>query len=241
MSRTFFSRERISDFDLFARYSDKAIGFMKDRLSEGYALDIQDLSSRFTLDSASEFLFGRSVNTLRAGLPYPHNAPQTWNEFPVTFEEGSQESMEEAFSGASVDVQQVMAERMRLGWIWPLAEVFRDKSRDPMKAVRAYLDPIVENAVQEKREKETKGYATPLGKGGVEEGETLLEHLVKVTDGAHCHTIPSSPLTEISTDQNIIKDEILNIIVAGRDTVSLPNIRPFGSLPSNRAFRPRLL
>lgn len=41
MTRPFFSRERISDFDHFTRYADRAISKLKARLPEGYAIDIQ--------------------------------------------------------------------------------------------------------------------------------------------------------------------------------------------------------
>ncbi|KAH8108380.1 cytochrome P450 [Phellopilus nigrolimitatus] len=74
MTRPFFSRERISHFDLFTRHADQAIVLMQQCFREGYSLDMQDLLGRFTLDSASEFLFGKCMHALRAGLPYPHNA-----------------------------------------------------------------------------------------------------------------------------------------------------------------------
>lgn len=56
MTRPFFSRERISDFELFGRHADDAISKLASRLSEGEAVDFQDLVSRFTLDSATEFV-----------------------------------------------------------------------------------------------------------------------------------------------------------------------------------------
>ena len=46
---------------------------MKERFRNGHALDFQDLISRFTLDSATEFLFGHCVHSLRHDLPYAHN------------------------------------------------------------------------------------------------------------------------------------------------------------------------
>jgi hypothetical protein len=56
MTRPFFSRERVSDFELFARHADEALKKLRDRLREGEAVDAQDLVSRFTLDSATEFV-----------------------------------------------------------------------------------------------------------------------------------------------------------------------------------------
>ncbi|KAK6988131.1 cytochrome P450 [Favolaschia claudopus] len=72
-TRPFFNRDRISDFEIFAHHADRAIERMKERLREGYALNFQDLAGRFTMDSATSFLFGSCVDSLSAPLPYPHN------------------------------------------------------------------------------------------------------------------------------------------------------------------------
>ena len=37
-------------------------------------LDVQDIFARFTLDSASELLFGKNLDTLHGELPIPGNA-----------------------------------------------------------------------------------------------------------------------------------------------------------------------
>ncbi|QRV93094.1 cytochrome P450 family protein [Ceratobasidium sp. AG-Ba] len=60
MTRPFFTRDRVSDFELFARHSDNAISKLLARLSEpsNPAVDFQDLVARFTLDTGTEFLFG---------------------------------------------------------------------------------------------------------------------------------------------------------------------------------------
>jgi hypothetical protein len=41
MARPFFTRERITDFDIFARHADKIIQKMKDNFSAGNPIDIQ--------------------------------------------------------------------------------------------------------------------------------------------------------------------------------------------------------
>jgi len=41
MTRPFFSKDRISHFDLFGRHSDAAIKSMKARFAEGAAIDFQ--------------------------------------------------------------------------------------------------------------------------------------------------------------------------------------------------------
>ena len=47
---------------------------MVERLKEGVPVDWQDLVGRFTMDSATEFLFGTCVNSLHASIPYAKNA-----------------------------------------------------------------------------------------------------------------------------------------------------------------------
>jgi hypothetical protein len=77
MTRPFFSKDRVSHFDIFDRHAADAIKQVKARVGQGYAVDVQvnihaicshlflpfsqDVVSRFTLDSATEFLFGMFV------------------------------------------------------------------------------------------------------------------------------------------------------------------------------------
>ena len=41
MTRPFFARDRIQDFEIFDKYAMKAIDKMKHRFNEGYALNFQ--------------------------------------------------------------------------------------------------------------------------------------------------------------------------------------------------------
>lgn len=41
MTRPFFSKDRISHFDIFGRHADDGIRFMKERFRAGYAVDFQ--------------------------------------------------------------------------------------------------------------------------------------------------------------------------------------------------------
>lgn len=69
MTRPFFAKELISNFETFAQHSDHLIQVI-DRLSaldrptavnRDGAIEIQDLFGRFTLDAATEFLMGGSI------------------------------------------------------------------------------------------------------------------------------------------------------------------------------------
>ena len=70
--------------------------------------------------------------------------------------------------------QSVAAKRIQFNEAWKLFEFWKDGLAEPMIVMREVLDPIVENVLK-------KG-----GKGPTDdnvEGETLLSHLAKLTDG----------------------------------------------------------
>ncbi|KAJ7248671.1 cytochrome P450 [Mycena rebaudengoi] len=202
MTRPFFHRERISDFDLFDHYAENAIAQFKARLREGYAADFQDMVARFTMDSASSFLFGQNVRSLDAGLPYPYHVSTDTSKSPAAAHPSS------AFAIAFQEAQTITALRSRFGEHWPLSEFWVDRLEKPMSVVRGFLDPILEEAVAKKRAmpadmQENNKKTNELGDRQVEEGESLLDHLINYTD-----------------DHTILADEILNITAAGRDTTA---------------------
>ncbi|KZT71411.1 cytochrome P450 [Daedalea quercina L-15889] len=207
MTRPFFSKDRISHFELFDRHAEAALNKMSERLRAGYAIDFQDLVSRFTLDSATEFLFGACVHSLRSTLPFPYNlsasSPFAASTMPLVSEHDKAEAFATAFSVA----EHLCAERVMMGKIWPLWEMRKDKSREHMRVVDEYLHPILEEALRKKsqreREEKAKGEKRPEEVDGIEEEETLLDHLVKFT-----------------SDLTVLHDEVLNILLAGRDTTA---------------------
>ena len=128
---------------------------------------------RFTLDSATEFLFGSCVDSLSSDLPYPHNADTPESRGRVT---KAADDFAEAFAKA----QYYISERERRGPVWPLFEMFKNNTDEPMKIVDAYIDPIIKDAI----DKQLK--APDHGMNNTEElgdDETLLDHLVKITSG----------------------------------------------------------
>ncbi|KAG6876168.1 hypothetical protein C0993_005186, partial [Termitomyces sp. T159_Od127] len=154
------------------------------RMSSGNAIDFQDLMSRFSLDSAAEFLFGYNVHSLTAGIPYPHDAVHV----PPNYVTPQAHSASE-FANAFLQVQEIIARRNLYGWIWPLMEIFEEKTKKPMEIVRAFLDPIIKEAL-------IKNANKPKDKSKeeechVEEGETLIDHLVRLSSGG-CLSIAST-------------------------------------------------
>ncbi|CAA7262232.1 unnamed protein product [Cyclocybe aegerita] len=157
LTRPFFTRERLSDFDIYDRNGEKALTLARERLAQGHSVNVQDLFGRFTLDSATGFLFGHSVDSLSAGLPYPpslaHLSPASFNTHPSN-----------AFDT-----------------IKPYRDIMDD-----------FASPVIQRAIREWESKKDKKD---------EEHNTLLESLLDQTQ-----------------DLQILKDELANLLVAGRDT-----------------------
>lgn len=190
MTRPFFSHDRIGHFNIFDRHAEDAISQMKARFRSGYPVDFQDLISRFTLDSATEFLFGNCVHSLSAGLPYPHNVAATE---ALT----GKAKIAENFAQAFADAQTIIAQRPRKSWVWPLFEIFKDKTTEPMRIVNSFIDPLLKEAIAKKQSHANEE------KDVDNDDTTLLDHLVQMT-----------------TDPVVLRDEILNILIAGRDTTA---------------------
>ncbi|GBE84577.1 cytochrome P450 monooxygenase pc-3 [Sparassis latifolia] len=192
MTRPFFSKDRISHFELFDRHTEEAIMKMKERLHEGRGIDFQDLIARFTLDSATEFLFGHCVHSMESPLPYPHN---------VITSHTVAKSQSSEFAVAFGEALQVLSIRARSGWTWGLFEVFQNKTDKFMKVVDLFLDPILKDALSKKemRMKEASKQEEKLD----EDNETMLDHMTRFT-----------------SDPVILHDEVLNILLAGRDTTA---------------------
>ena len=121
---------------------------MRDRLSAGVSIDfqvnhfpswpytsliravIQDVISRFTLDSATDFLFGASVGSLLTDLPYPHHHPS----------KVAKSSPADDFAAAFAEAQLTIAARNRQGWVWPLIEIFKDIKRRSGLSILAQVE-----------------------------------------------------------------------------------------------------
>ncbi|GJJ09820.1 hypothetical protein Clacol_004044 [Clathrus columnatus] len=194
--RPFFTKDRVSDLMLYERKADLALDKMQERLDAGIPVDFQDLAGRFTLDAASEFLLGTSVNTLNAFLPFPFNHPSANRDLNGDLFTSSLSDFSTAFSRAQV----IVRDRIERAPFGPLFEMKEDEVVAPMKEILSFVDPIVRNALSQRRRKVQK----PEDKI-VDDESTFLMHLLESTD-----------------DMKMVVDEILNILVAGRDlTASL--------------------
>ncbi|KAF5357481.1 hypothetical protein D9758_012522 [Tetrapyrgos nigripes] len=189
-----WNKVRISDFDVFERHAEDTLSLLAERLGSGVPVDFQDAVARFTLDSATEFLFGKAVNSLDAGLPYPAShskttATITTNDF---FNHASTK-----FVTALSEGQEVISRRGVLGRYWRFSEFWQDKAAEHRKSVEEFVLPILEDALENKKDEVVSGEVKEIG------DETFLEHLVRFTK-----------------DKKVVMDELLNILLAARDTTA---------------------
>ena len=175
MTRPFFSRDRISDFEIFDRHADLVISKLKERFDRGIAVNIQDLLSKYTMDAATQFLFGQDVKCLSGELPYP--SKYRWYTT-------KRDHPSDKFTSAFNQAQEYTYPRGPYGKAWRLVEFWEDKVATEMGITNEFIDPLIHAALQKKRD--TKG-ACDVNK----DNGTLLDHLVQQTDGT------SSTLTVI--------------------------------------------
>ncbi|KAK0200179.1 cytochrome P450 [Desarmillaria ectypa] len=189
MTRPLFNKDRISDFDNFDRHAVSTISNIKSRLREGYPVDFQDVVSRFSLDSSSEYLFGKDVQSISAGLPYPAGSPLAGNLNDQFVSHPSN-----TFSKAIAAGEEKCALRLSRGQYWPLLEFWADEVKPLREAVNKFFEPLLAEALNAKANKDEKDS---------DENKSLLALLVENTD-----------------DTKVIRDQLLNIMVAGKDATS---------------------
>ncbi|PLB39435.1 cytochrome P450 [Aspergillus candidus] len=130
-----FTRDQISDLDLEERHVQHAFRAMPVDPTTGWtsAVDIQTLFFRLTMDSATEFLFGESVNSQSAALDT--NQPDS---FSANFDRG----------------QQLAGQRARLDKLHWLANT--KESRHVNADVHAYVDRFVRAALDYHQQSQSK-------------------------------------------------------------------------------------
>lgn len=179
MIRPFFARDRISDFEIFERYTKTTISILSSLASSNQPCDAQDLYARFTLDTASEFLFGRNLDTLSSSLPVPNSGimgakgsstSDSWGSFAQAFEK----------------IQLIITRRRQIGKIWPLFELLGDRTTPYVIAIQKFLDPIVERVLLDKQISKKAGTNVPVDQ------KTFLQHLADNTEGKYvrCNSRP---------------------------------------------------
>ncbi|KAI5952224.1 hypothetical protein CANMA_005067 [Candida margitis] len=140
--------------------------------------DLQELFFRFTVDTATEFLFGESVHSLyddKLGISPPNDIP-------------GRENFAEAFNKS----QNYLASRayMQMFYFFINPKEFRDCNKKVQHLAQYFVNKALNFTPEELEEKSKDGYV-------------FLYELVKQT-----------------RNPQVLQDQLLNIMVAGRDTTA---------------------
>ncbi|OCH86634.1 cytochrome P450 monooxygenase CYP63 [Obba rivulosa] len=193
MARPFFSKDRISDFELFERVSAPALDLIAARAERSQPIDAQDLLSRLTLDVGSKFLFGTELDLLSRPLNEPGRVklgPK--GSIPI---EGHSEldPFTEAFETVAVRITRRGAQ----GPTWPLKELLSDATDDPIDQILEWIDPLVRRALERKEANRKAGITSTADEG------VFLDFLASSTD-----------------DVEHIRYELITYLIAARDTTA---------------------
>ncbi|GAB1215839.1 hypothetical protein ATERTT37_005036 [Aspergillus terreus] len=172
-----FSRSQISDLDLEERHVQKvmlAIPVINGKWTE--PVDIQEIFHRFTIDSSTEFLFGKSVESQISAIT-------------------GQKTAEADFAHHLDKSMEYIGKRARLDKLYWLAN--NQESRFSESEVHKYVDRYVQDAI--KAGQEGKLQADPE-----RSPQYILLHA----------------LTTATQDPIELRNQVLTLLLAGRDTTA---------------------
>ncbi|KAK5135139.1 hypothetical protein LTR08_005525 [Meristemomyces frigidus] len=180
-----FVRDQISDLELEERHVQNLMKRLRPG-QDGWTAEteIQTLFFRLTIDSATEFLFGESVDSQLAEA-----------DSVSTEKSGKGEKDEREFSRAFDNAQMHLAKRFRFAdmyWLHNPKE-FRDDNKIVNDFVKHYVDLALKKGSEEKKAEEGHG----------KEKYVFLEALAEQT-----------------RDPKELAAQMLNILLAGRDTTA---------------------
>ena len=168
------------------------IGHLIDQVpKDGSSFNIQDLFFLLTLDSATQFLFGESVGSL---LPASASHPSILETYAI----GGPQGFAHHFNLA----QEYLMKRSAYGPLYWLADGkdFRDSTRKVHEVVDYYVQKGIQQ-YNEKRENQMKIIN--------EKGATDSERYVFL-----------QALAADTQNPKVLRDNLLNILLAGRDTTA---------------------
>ena len=172
IARPFFSRDRMSDFDVFEAHTDAALSVISSLSSSRSPVEVQDLLSRYTLDSAAQSLFGEHVNSLGGTLPIPGQTSMSAKGSLTSDDFG-------AFVQAFEMAQQIIVSRTHKGYFWPALQLFKDDVQPHVDVIDKWIEPIISRVLSNKMQMRKAGLSFNV------EQSTFLEYLAENTEGKH--------------------------------------------------------
>jgi cytochrome P450 len=180
-----FARDQVADIDAFERHFKL---MLKHIPRDGKTVDLQELFFCLTIDTATEFLFNHSTNTLRM----------------VGQEDANNEDV--IFGKAFNFAQDDIATRLRYGIFDRFME--NKKGEEAITICHRYIERFVDDALNFRKQ---------------------LDEEKKTGDAKDEKYYFIQEVAKQTTDRKRIRDELINILLAGRDTTA--------SLLSNMFFQ----
>ena len=168
-----FVRSQVGDLDTFEVHVNHLLDMIP---RDGSTIDLSDLFFRLTMDSATEFLFGESTNSL-----LPNTLGQSADRFATAFN----------------DAQNVCGVRARYGRLGVLKSEVRNDKKD-ISYVHSFVDRYVQAAIRYRKHQD-------------------LESIEHKPEGRYVFLYE---LAKYTTDPVQLRDELLSVLLAGRDTTA---------------------
>ncbi|RHZ46325.1 cytochrome P450 [Aspergillus thermomutatus] len=180
MIRPNFVRDQVAHLGIFEALMADLIDLIP---GDGSTVDLQDLFFSYTIDSATEFLFGQSVQSLKKRRSGGRDA-----------------GVEDDFASAFNYAQHAIAMRMRLG---ALTRFYRDRKAERCNRIcHALVEQFVDRALEVR--------AQGLDEKTLEDGDGEKKQRYLFLHG----------LAQQTGDRRRIRDELMNVLLAGRDTTA---------------------
>jgi cytochrome P450 len=176
-----FAREQLADLDMLERHFKL---MLKHIPKDGTTVDLQELFFCMTMDTATEFLFNHSTNSLQMVGQNDSN------------------NMDDIFAKAFNLAQNDMLTRTQFSIIYPFLRKTKKEADEAIRICHAYIDKWVDDAVRHRE----KAKAAPEGAAEAAKGE---ERYIFIHE-----------LAKQTSDKKRLRDELINILLAGRDTTA---------------------
>lgn len=203
------------DVAVFETHANKLVNRLRPLVDAGEAVDMQDMFGRAAMDLACEYVIGLPLDNVGGLLPVAGQAilgPK--GSLNPNATSAGIPGFTEALEAGLVNITR---RRAQGDLVWRAREFFKDSQTENIKVVRGWLDPIVDEAFAA-RGRSSNG----LTKGGKELSETFLQHAVEIIEGELIVARNGQCIDDLShrtTDRELARVAVLNVVVAARDTV----------------------
>ena len=212
MMRPQFNREQISDLQLEEQHVQNLMRAMRPSPATRWTpeVDLQVLFFRLTLDSACEFLFGESVDSQVRNLPENANLPPKHGNAATTDEA--------TFAGAFDRGQAWLSRRSRFGELYWLVD--GPGYRKDKKAVHQFVDHFVRIALSKRKDSDFAAAAPRrVSTTEIEKGPPSPTTGRRSSTGKEKYVFLEA-LAAQTQDPIELRSQLLNILLAGRDTTA---------------------